>query len=152
MLKAKLDSVRKNKKGFSLVELIIVIAIMVALIAVLAPSYIKYVQKSRKSAYENACEEYLSAVKEKYADPDNTEYSGYGSITIAVPNGTSSFTGLLTSSGNLKGDFSKIGNAGDKKLAKVDSTGYGAFKIEIASDGDTGNYVITMKQVSVSAS
>jgi type IV pilus assembly protein PilA len=42
---------RKKKilgnKGFSLVELIIVIAIMAVLIAVLAPQYIKYVEKSR---------------------------------------------------------------------------------------------------------
>ena len=36
-----------GNKGFSLVELIIVIAIMAVLVAVLAPQYIKYVEKSR---------------------------------------------------------------------------------------------------------
>lgn len=36
-----------NNKGFSLVELIIVIAIMAVLIGVLAPQYIGYVKKSR---------------------------------------------------------------------------------------------------------
>ncbi|MCR5151492.1 MAG: type II secretion system GspH family protein [Clostridiales bacterium] len=70
MLKAKLDQVRKNKKGFSLVELIIVIAIMVALIAVLAPAYIKYVQKSRDSALATAAEDIATAMKTYVADPD----------------------------------------------------------------------------------
>lgn len=74
MLKAKLDSIRKNKKGFSLVELIIVVAIMVALIAVLAPSYVKYVNKSRDAALQTAAEDLCTAIKTAYGDPDN-EYN-----------------------------------------------------------------------------
>ncbi|MCQ2451670.1 MAG: prepilin-type N-terminal cleavage/methylation domain-containing protein [Oscillospiraceae bacterium] len=58
---------RKNNKGFSLVELIIVVAIMVALIAVLAPQYIKYVQSSRDAVLESAGEEVLSVVKAEIA-------------------------------------------------------------------------------------
>ncbi|MCR5420110.1 MAG: type II secretion system GspH family protein [Lachnospiraceae bacterium] len=38
---------RNNESGFSLVELIIVIAIMAILIALLAPQYVRYVEKSR---------------------------------------------------------------------------------------------------------
>ena len=70
MLKAKLDSVRKNKKGFSLVELIIVIAIMVALIAVMAPAFVKYVQKSRDAALATAAEDLEKTVQTFYGDPD----------------------------------------------------------------------------------
>lgn len=70
MLKAKLDSVRKNKKGFSLVELIIVIAIMVALIAVMAPAFVKYVQKSRDAAISTASEDFAQAVKTAIIDPE----------------------------------------------------------------------------------
>lgn len=48
---------RKNNKGFSLVELIIVIAIMAVLTAVLVPQLLKYVESSRVSKDEYAAEQ-----------------------------------------------------------------------------------------------
>lgn len=44
-----LNKKQKNNKGFSLVELIVVIAIMVVLVAVLAPVFSKYIESSRRS-------------------------------------------------------------------------------------------------------
>ena len=60
---------KKNNKGFSLVELIIVIAIMAALVAILAPQYIKYVEKSRVQADETCASEILNACKIAASDP-----------------------------------------------------------------------------------
>ena len=42
-----MKKLRKSNKGFTLVELIIVIAIVAVLTAAIAPQYIKYVEKSR---------------------------------------------------------------------------------------------------------
>ncbi len=93
MLKAKLDSVRKNKKGFSLVELIIVIAIMVALIAVMAPAFVKYVQKSRDAALATAAEDLEKTVQTFFGDPD-CDYSipSDGRILVIVDGGKLSVT------------------------------------------------------------
>jgi type IV pilus assembly protein PilA len=61
---------KKTNKGFSLVELIIVIAIMAILIGVLAPQYIKYVEKSRKSADEDNADNIKNAVMTACTDED----------------------------------------------------------------------------------
>lgn len=61
---------KTNNKGFSLVELIIVVAIMAILIGVLAPQYIKYVEKSRISADENIADSLLTSVQSALADED----------------------------------------------------------------------------------
>ncbi len=63
----KLVSLR-NKKGFTLVELIIVIAIIAVLAAVVAPQYIKYVDKSKASTDINNVAAVESAINVLCAD------------------------------------------------------------------------------------
>ena len=52
-----------NNKGFSLAELIIVIAIMAVLVGVLAPQFLKYVESSRVQKDVSAMSEVENAVK-----------------------------------------------------------------------------------------
>jgi type IV pilus assembly protein PilA len=60
---------KKSNKGFSLVELIIVIAIMAILIAVLAPQYLKYVEKTKRTTDASAFGEMVRATEAAIADP-----------------------------------------------------------------------------------
>ena len=64
---------KMNNKGFSLVELIIVIAIMAILIVVLAPQYLKYVERSRNSTDMQNATELKTAVETYVADPEATK-------------------------------------------------------------------------------
>jgi type IV pilus assembly protein PilA len=75
--------VKNNNKGFSLVELIVVIAIMAVLMAVLAPALLRYVEKSRVQKDESNANEIKNAVE--IALSDDTIYEEVnGTATIKV--------------------------------------------------------------------
>ena len=57
-----------NNRGFSLPELIIVMAIMAVLVGVLLPTYLKYVNNSKVSADLTNAEELASALRTEIAE------------------------------------------------------------------------------------
>ena len=75
-----------TNKGFSLVELIIVIAIMAVLVGVLAPQFLKYVERSRKSTDVQNVASIVTALQTYAADPmvDSTKALEDGTITLTV--------------------------------------------------------------------
>ena len=76
---------KKNNNGFSLVELIIVIAIMAVLVGVLAPQFIKYVEQSRRSRDIQTAQEVREAV---LADIADNKLSGSGTLSAQAGNPT----------------------------------------------------------------
>lgn len=73
--KAKTSACTKSlgvhlRGGFSLVELIVVIAVMAVLIAVLAPALMSHVEKSRMQKDDSAMGEVVNAAQISLADMD----------------------------------------------------------------------------------
>ena len=77
-----LNKKKNDNKGFSLVELIIVVAILAILVGLLAPQYLKYVEKSRKSADARNLDEMVRAIQVYAADAEVTLPADTYTITI----------------------------------------------------------------------
>ena len=89
---------KMNNKGFSLVELIIVVAIMAVLIGVLAPAYLQYVEKSKKTTDCSAIGSVLDAFEIVAADPAITWTAGTGkTITISTTAQATNSDGVVRS-------------------------------------------------------
>lgn len=93
---------QKNNKGFSLVELIVVVAIMAVLMGILVPTLVKNVEKSKKQKDTSAVEEIRTTMVTNLADPLYSDleatitYNGTDSnskkITITTPDYVSEAT------------------------------------------------------------
>lgn len=75
-----------NNKGFSLIELIIVVAIMAILIGILAPQYLRFVERSRQSADRQNVDEIVRAIEIWAADTEIP--TGKTALTVDATTGT----------------------------------------------------------------
>lgn len=135
---------RKNNKGFSLVELIVVVAIMAVLVGVLAPAYLKYVEKSRIQKDISAIGEVVNAIEIAMADEDvNTNTA---SASFAITGGTKyTFASLVDAKTDL----------GDELLSTIEaidltSNGFKGKAVTIAVANTNGDVTITVTPAAVS--
>ena len=113
-----------NKKGFTIVELVIVIAVIAILAGVLIPTFATVVDKANESAamqqakigYEN----YLA----NYADktPEKDFY-----IAVAKNGSTTEFYYFHVENGQFKAKATNLPTGGSYKVVKFDTTNKEAF-------------------------
>ena len=125
---------KTNNKGFSLVELIIVIAIMAILAGAIAPALIRYIDRSRKSNDINACKSIKTAFETALTNEDlYSELVNGVTYTITADSTTISPT-IASGSGNME-IFSNISGQKAPKL-KYKKQGANAYKVEISASGE----------------
>ena len=127
---------KKTQKGFTLVELVVVIAIIGVLAAILVPSMLNYVKKSRlKTANSNAKTAY-NAVAELLAD---AETQGYGRDDVLKDDYKYKITpGTVYEAKSAEGD-------GPKKIASVlveNGDEAGCFKVSKATINGENSFVV----------
>lgn len=106
---------KKNNKGFSMVELIIVIAIMAILVGIVAANVVPYLEKSRKAKDQQIlgqwCVNAMSAYSSNAAllDPEETYIITVSSTTVSVSGGTTEAQDAIKTS-FVELDPSDLGN------------------------------------------
>lgn len=119
----------KSNKGFSLVELIVVIAIMAIIAGVAVPVYTSYIAKANEGADESVYSEAVYAAKLAVVEPD------YNAVTITVTASNGTLTIVATGTGSA--------GAAAQVAAVVGAT---------AKTGATDTYELTLKSKTFSGS
>jgi len=142
---------RKNNKGFSLVELIVVIAIMAIMVGVLAPTLMRYVEKARVSKDISALGEVKNAITLAAAEEtifnEIRDASTTGvSIVVSMDATSKKYTFKDGKDTNNKG--SKLENEVAKTISEIEltSSGLKSATVTFKAEENNGAVKITVTQ------
>ena len=116
-----MKNLKKDNKGFTLVELIVVIAILGILAAVLVPQYIQYIEQSRQKTDYSTLTEIQHAADLEIASREAAPTSPLYTFTV-VQNTAIITSGEGASSGSLKAELDKVIGTGTFKSAAAAGT------------------------------
>ena len=138
----------KNKKGFTLVELIVVIAIIAILAAVLIPVIGNYVADANASANEQTMKEIENAISIEISEMGNAgaKLNSAGTLTIVagggVTNSSVTVAAASTTFPNSYGDASKFTSNIKTRLTNLQMpTGVTSYTVTIGKLGS--DFVVT---------
>ncbi len=81
-------------RGFTLIEVMIVVAIVAILASVALPAYMAYLQRSKVPAGLDSLQSYFTRMEQRFQDSGSYSVAGAGgpSCAIAVPTGVQNYT------------------------------------------------------------
>lgn len=113
-----------RQRGFTLIELMVAVAIVAILSAVALPAYNSYVQRSRVPPALDALSSYQVRMEQRFQDTGS--FANNGGCAVALPtnianftiscvvNGTNGYTATATGSGAMSGYTYTVNQAGTR--------------------------------------
>jgi len=126
---------KKNNKGFTLVELIVVIAILGVLMAVLVPQYIQYVEKSRQGADRSTLGEIYHSVEITAASAESIT-AGTFTIEIGDSDGALKYGGnAVIGTAKIEEEIEAVCPVASSALKSKEGRALADITIYISADG-----------------
>ena len=128
----------KENGGFSLVEILVVVAIMAVLVGVLAPAYLRYIEKTRKQRDDTAAEEIRHAAE---IIVFSGEYQVTSGTVVVQFDKASGITVTSDPTGNLVAQLQELFGT-DLSRVKPESNAYSSsvYKVSIVAPATPDGY------------
>ena len=130
----------KNKKGFTLVELIVVLVILAILAALLVPALTGYIDKAKEQSITAECRMAVMATQTLISASESTDIADDGTVTV---NKTDIEKLSETPSTSVMAQVQINTTAGNTPIAKITQFKYGSNGKTCTYDGTKGTYTVT---------